>query len=447
MRKLQWLTVVIPALTIVAYIVAARPFFDRIQQLPAGSFIIVGLGVAGAYLFSNAVFNHVSRLQRALEERNKALSALYAIAAKTASSLHPYQVLELAVDEAMAVLRADAVGIYLVDENGGAPRLEVYRSARGDPLPRGMSEVAWCGCTDVVRRREPVMLNVQDSLCHPLVDDATGSPQCISVPIISGDRALGAMFVILHEPLPVGSQTVDMMVAIGQQVGTALETARLHEATETVAVLRERNRVALELHDGLAQVLGGIALKSQVVQGLLSRGDLVMAQAELGDLRAAATEAFRDVREAILDLRTTIGPNRGFFDTLGEYVRRFSSQNRLPVQLNLPEDNLFPFGAAAQVQVLRILQEALNNVRKYAPNSQVVITFVSDSTGMRMIVEDDGPGFDPSKVEKEKHLGLESMAERAKSIGADFQLETAKGKGTRVTVTLPKESHYVGQAA
>jgi len=277
--------------------------------------------------------------------------------------------------------------------------------------------------------------------------ETTGSRQCISVPIVSGNQALGAMFVILRGPLPVEGRTVDMMVAIGQQVGAALETARGHEATETVAVLQERNRVALELHDGLAQVLGGIVLKAQIVQGLLSRGELMVAQAELGDLRAAAAEAFREVREAILDLRTTIGPNRSFFDTVREYVRRFSSQNRLPVQLNLPEDNLFPFGAAAQVQVLRILQEALNNVRKHAPDSQVVVTFVPDSAGMRMIVEDDGPGFDPSKVVKGKHLGLESMAERAKSIGADFQLETTLGEGTRVIITLPRESQYVGQAA
>lgn len=447
MRKLQWLTVIAPTLVIAVYVFVGRHGFDRIYDFPAGSFLVVAAGALAAYLFSTAVFRYIGRLQTNLRERHRALSALYAVAAHTASSLDPQQVLDVALQQIMDVMDVESEGIFLADENGGRLQLRAYRSAvPREGLPTCLAGDD-CACAQAVATRSPVVLDGPAPRCQSVAGDSPQPKHCISTPIVASDRALGALFVVFGATSALGSQTIDTLVAIGRQIGTALENARLHEATESMAVLQERNRVALELHDGLAQVLGYISVKSEAVQRLSAAGEHHKAQAELSDLRLAAAEAFRDVREAILDLRTSIGPNRSFFDTLREYVRRFNSQNNIPVYLALPDSEEPTFGPTSEVQVLRIIQEALNNVRKHAPGSRVSVSFTTLDDQVRIVVEDDGPGFDLAAVPKGKHLGLQSMEERARSIGGSFQIEANLGKGTKVIVIIPREGQDARTAA
>ena len=191
------------------------------------------------------------------------------------------------------------------------------------------------------------------------------------------------------------------------------------------------------MHDGLGQVLGYVSTKAQAVKELLKSGQSDAAIQHMEQLEAAAQETHDDVREAILALGSN-GRKRPLLDSLRDYVDRFAELSGLPAALGV-EGPPHQFNPAVEVQLLRIVQEALANARKHADADGVKVLISFRDEDCRITVEDDGRGFDPSRVSRGPwpHFGLQSMQERAAAIGAEFTLDTAAGRGTRVIVDLP----------
>ena len=221
----------------------------------------------------------------------------------------------------------------------------------------------------------------------------------------------------------------------------AIENARLNEQLHSMATLEERERIGRELHDGLAQVLGYLHLKSEAMEGLLSSGQAAEAQVLLHDIQKVAREAYGDVRESILGLRTTITPGVGFIPALTEYLHKFSQQSGICARLVIGDDVEMKFAPVAEIQLLRIIQEALTNVRKHSQASKAWVRFEADEQRAVITVEDDGRGFDPLRVGQDgrEHFGLQTMRERAQGIGGTLHISTQPGQGVRVTVQLPSD--------
>ena len=260
-----------------------------------------------------------------------------------------------------------------------------------------------------------------------------------SVPLKSRGRLLGIMSVASKSRRSVTPQEVTILTAIGQQIGVAIENVRLYEQVQSVAALEERDRLGRELHDGLAQVLSYVQFKSNALERLLSSGHVAQAQAELQEIQEVAREACRDMRESILGLRTTVTPGVGLIPALTEYLHRFSQQSGIRARLVMGDDAIVKFAPGAEIQLLRIIQEALTNVRKHSQASRAWVRFEVDEAGTVITVEDDGRGFDPSLIGQDgrEHFGLQTMRERAESVGGILQISTQPGQGTRLTVQLP----------
>ncbi len=216
--------------------------------------------------------------------------------------------------------------------------------------------------------------------------------------------------------------------------------AQLLQQQRNLAVLEERERLARELHDSLGQVLGYVNTQSQAVRELLARGNLDAADSCLSRLVSVAQDAHADVREFILGLKTTSSPQQKLFPSMEQYVQRFNHNYGIQAELNgleaLNEEELDP---SVQVQLLRILQEALTNVRKHSGAHRVRITIVPELDHIRMAVEDNGQGFDPERLPGRDGLnfGLRIMRERAQEMAGSFWIESAPGKGTKVVVQAP----------
>ena len=234
-----------------------------------------------------------------------------------------------------------------------------------------------------------------------------------------------------------------VLSAIGQQIGVAIENSRLSEQAQTMAALEERERLGRELHDGLAQVLAYLHMKSYSVAELLNSGQLSAAQAELGEMQEVARETQRDVREAILGLRTTITPGTGIIPTLTEYVRRFSRQSGISTKLVASDNAVIEFEPVTEIQLLRIVQEALTNTRKHSRASRACVRFETDGVLAVINIKDDGRGFDPERLDQDGHYGVHTMRERAQGVGGDLEILSEPGKGTNVIVRLPT-SHRRG---
>ena len=206
------------------------------------------------------------------------------------------------------------------------------------------------------------------------------------------------------------------------------------------AIVEERERIARELHDGLAQLLGYVNTKAMAVRLMLMNHQTEAADRNLLQLEEAARGLFVDVREAILGLKMAGEDSSGFVEKFEDFTHEFSVLSDVPVDLAIDDDieNL-SLSAEAELQLLRIAQESLTNVRKHALASNAEVRLYVNDGALLLTVSDNGKGFDPDHVRNgnRRHFGLSTMSERAEAIGADFVLDSKPSAGTRVTVRLP----------
>ena len=218
----------------------------------------------------------------------------------------------------------------------------------------------------------------------------------------------------------------------------------LREQQRTLAVLAEREKLARDLHDGVGQLTGFVSLQSQAARQYYAQGQADLADAALVRLQESAREAQADVRNFILGLKTggagdvPVGAV-DFYTDLPRYVTHFNEVYASAVRLSLPPaPDCPPLPSESVLQLLRMVQEALNNARKHAgAAAQTRVTVLTSAADLLVVVEDDGAGFDPTAAAAPGHMGLNIMAERAKQIGARLDIRSALGQGTQVKVTLP----------
>jgi signal transduction histidine kinase len=212
--------------------------------------------------------------------------------------------------------------------------------------------------------------------------------------------------------------------------------ARSQQIAALQATLQERERISREMHDGLAQVLGYIGYKIHAIADMLQKGDIAQARAGLHEVGGVARSAYADIREAILGLRTSITPDIGLMACLKEYMVRFQREWGIQTELIVEEGVPTSFPPATEVQLLRIIQEAMTNIRKHAEARRAVVRFARMGDHTSVIIQDDGKGFDPATVPGQ-HYGLATMRERAQLVNANLKIETGPNQGTRVIIGLP----------
>jgi len=217
--------------------------------------------------------------------------------------------------------------------------------------------------------------------------------------------------------------------------------AEIAHQKQSVAVLEERERIAREMHDGLAQVLGYVNTKAQAVHRFLEVKKFEEAEAHLTQLEEAARAVYADVREAILGLRTPIGDNGNLMKILEDYLSNFEQQSNIKTALHIATPSLFDeFELPVEVQLIRIVQEALTNVRKHSQAQSVCIKFERVHHFARITIEDDGQGFNTQAVHYDgewPRFGLQTMRERAEGVDGSLTIHSVPGSGTRICVTLP----------
>ncbi|GJG95719.1 type IV pili methyl-accepting chemotaxis transducer N-terminal domain-containing protein [Cupriavidus pauculus] len=241
-------------------------------------------------------------------------------------------------------------------------------------------------------------------------------------------------FRAAHDLPPSHRQLLETMA---QHLATALEHVRLSASARQLAVVEERNLVAQGLHDSIAQGLNFLNLQVQLLEDAAERRADDEVQEIIPLLRHGVEESYQDVRELLNNFRSrlTTGDLR---PAVEETVARFRRQCRTEATLSIDDKGL-PLQPEHQLQVLFILQEALSNVRKHAMAEHVTISIRHDRV-FRLVVQDDGDGFDASRLDEHDtgHIGLHIMRERAARLGAHLAIEPRAGLGVRIELTLPR---------
>ncbi|MCL4488789.1 MAG: HAMP domain-containing protein [Chloroflexi bacterium] len=375
-------------------------------------------------------------------ERNRELAGLYQVGTQVSASLELSHVLDAVADGARQVLTADVGWVGLVDQEQKQVSVQACSGTR-TPVLKGMSIPL---PTD---SRESLQLESEQDLASDLpfaraagLTAAEGIASLLGVPLRRGERVLGMVGVMTREPRRFSPSDVRLLSRLAAQVVVAMENARLYEQVRHLAVLEERDRLAREMHDDLSQALGYMNLKTALTAEQLSRGQIPDAQRSLCELARVIQGAYTDVREAIFSLRTAIPFRTGFSAVLQEYLAEY--QAHFGIQARLLADGKVPveFSEEVTVQVVRIIQEALTNIRKHARANRVTVRVDQEDGRVRISIQDDGRGFDPSAVAGNdgQAFGLQIMRERTKEIGGTLELYSQPGRGTRIVVRVPRSS-------
>jgi signal transduction histidine kinase len=433
-RSRRWLAVAAAVLLVGTLEALSDTAFDALLPFPFHTLFLVAVVGAVAAIGAWLAFRQIDRLTRdlrerndVLESRNDVLRALYDTSLAVAGQADPDQTIAVIVDHARSLLRADAA-LLALDGPAGELSLRAARAAPGVLLG---DEPAAGG----------VMAPAEDDLGCFL---RAGYEIRLVTPVGLGDKRVGMLGVAVPRALHrrFGRAETETLAALATQAGLALEAARLQRQLKIVAVQGERERIAREMHDGLAQVLGYVNTKSQATDEMLADGRVAEARVQLGEMAAAARSVYVDVREAILSLSTPIPPDRGVTAALEEYAALYAESSKLAVQFHAsPEAGAAQLSAASQAEVFSIAREALTNVRKHARAHRVCLELSLQGDDLVLRVEDDGVGFEAELLtigpERWPHFGLAGMRERAESAGGSIAWESQPGSGTRVELRIP----------
>lgn len=396
--------------------------------------------LTGALFFFGAVFHLIEKMQGRLERQNRELLALHAATQDVHAELSLDKVLQRVVDQARSLLDARYGALSVIDEQN---RIESFvttgisaeERARIGPPPVGH------GLLGVVlnegqRLRLPDI--TRDPRSHGFPPHHPPMHSLLAVPVACKGPFRGNLYLAEKSGAAEFSvEDEETLVRFAVTAGIAIDNAYLHQRLNTLAVAEERLRIAHEMHDGLAQVLAYVNTKAQAVKELLRSDRPDDASRHLDQLAAAAREVYGDVRESIIGLRNAAVPGRTVGDSVHEYVRSWEAQHGITCRIRVDRDVRLADNAELQLQ--RIVQESLANVRKHARASQVEVTLRRDGDRVVAVVQDDGAGFNPELLGRAEfpRFGLATMRERAESIGGSVRLDSSPGQGTRVTVEIP----------
>jgi signal transduction histidine kinase len=263
----------------------------------------------------------------------------------------------------------------------------------------------------------------------------------LAVPVLCHGAYRGNLYLSEKDDnSPFTGDDEETLVRFAQQAAIAIDNARLHRDTHELAAARERLNIAAETYDSLAQVLAYVNTKTQVVREHCRAERHDEAMRHLDQLAAAAREVFAEHRARLLDLRTLPegGGGTSTVQAIVQHVRAWEDETELDVDLSLPESIDAP--AQVELQLLRIVQEGLDNVRRHARASKVRLSLEQRSDGLHLQIADDGVGFDPGSAAPGNgapRFGLAAMRERATAVGGALHLEAAPGAGTLLSLDLP----------
>jgi signal transduction histidine kinase len=369
-----------------------------------------------------------------IEQQRKELESLYRADDELRRHLRLDDVLQSLVNTAVELLHADKGSLLVWDDQ--REKLHARATVGFKPetvatmsfsLGQGLAgKVAQSGEAAIV---EDAQL---DERVTPSIIQAEKIRGLIQIPIRVAGQGYGIFSADYLQPHHFTEAEIRLLTAFAQRAGLAIETARLYEREEQIAVMQERNHLARDLHDSVSQSLYSVSLFAEVAAQQLKAGEIGKTGQNIQDLKAMALNALAEMRLLIYELRPSAFAEEGLVAAIQN--RLDAVEARLGLQTSFLVSGEITLPLQVEEGFYRISQEALNNIIKHARARSVTISLAQDSEATRLEVVDDGVGFDPVQACEAGCLGLRGMQERAKEIGAEFEIVSRPGSGSQVIV-------------
>ena len=264
---------------------------------------------------------------------------------------------------------------------------------------------------------------------HPMMTRFLG------VPIISRGERLGNLY--LTDPLdgePFSDNDERLIVLLANHAAVAIENARLSEQLQSAALARERDRIGMELHDGVIQSVYAIGMKLEIMRGKFQMGP--EEEAQYAGVIEDLNQIIEDIRLYIRNLRTAREEQLTFGQRLENLAQHFRDFARVEVTVDVPAA-LRTLSDKQRHSLTQIVREALSNVARHAQAKHVEVRVREVGSHLIMTISDDGCGFDPALMQTPESFGLQNMEQRARRLGGSLGIDSSPGEGTLITIQIP----------
>jgi len=376
----------------------------------------------------------VEEKTRGIETKSRELATLYDVA----SFLNSSKSAELLCDGVLERM------VPLIGAVGGVVRLTDAKQEQLQVVAaRGVSDafladetylaVGRCICGEVARDGIAVSADFTLPSHPPLLQACSkdGFKAVAAIPIRSSQNAIGMLNLFFDAVRILPPAEVRLLESVGLHLGIAIENQRLIARQREMAIFEERNLLAQELHDSIAQSLAFLNLQAQMLQDDLEQKKLDDAMQILAQIREGVQESYDDVRELLVHFRTRMD-HPDLESAIASALQKFEGQVGLPTRFvrNGPLPDISP---EHTLQAMHILQESLSNIRKHAQASEIEVE-LSTAADCRLTIRDNGKGFDPASNIGDTHVGIRIMRERAHRFGGTLNIVSTPGQGTTVSL-------------
>ncbi len=260
---------------------------------------------------------------------------------------------------------------------------------------------------------------------------------CLSeftVPVISQGEVIGVLDVQSDRLNDFDETDLDVIQALANQAGAAIQNARLYEQAQQAAVLEERARLARDLHDSVTQSIYSLTLLAEAGLRMMQNGDMNQVRENQMRIEDIAQQSLQNMRLLVYELRPAELKELGLIKALERRLEVVERRAGIEARLVAPDDLQLPF--EMEVALYSLTQEALNNALKHARAMSVFVTFKIQERLLLLSIRDDGRGFEVLEIGDKGGYGLQNMRERVESMGGELTIESRPGSGTVVAVQV-----------
>ncbi len=409
-------------------------FSDYDQQVIEMVASFAAVAIANAHLYKDLM-----QRDHVLTRRNENLALMNQLASTLATSTDIDPILNKALDHLMDYLHLEVGEVYLRQEERKQLNKVIHRGSalkniwKKDNYVIGESVIG-----AVAKSGEPVLIQPDDPETEDLDDAvrAAGIRQVACLPLSGRRGMIGVLCMATNHIDPLDELEVQYLQAISSWVGTAIENVRLNMQGKRLAILEERERIGMDLHDGIIQSIYAVGLTLEHAR-LLMDEDPAQAQQRTEQAIQDLNSTIRDIRAYILDLRPRHLHDESLMEGIQRLVHEFRANTLLEVYLQGPRDDLRELSDEKAKALFHICQEALANIAKHARAKQVEVVAWTTEERVLLEIHDDGRGFDPQAVKMSIGHGLLNMRTRARSVNGDVEFSSEAGNGTVVMAWVP----------
>lgn len=373
---------------------------------------------------------YYTQLEERAAARSRELDTLNQLATVISRSFDLREIMDSAIEQSTRAMNMDAGAILLLEKDG-----QLHLQAQEGLSDEFVDKVAVLhiqegAAGEAAKTGRPSVRYLDDYKTDWLRDAVAneGLNLVVSIPLIAKGQMLGALNLCSRTQREITPEELSLLASIGQQVGIAVENARLYEQAEDAAAAAERTRLARELHDAVTQTLFSATLISEVLPAIWEL-DPEEGQRRLKEVGQLNKGALAEMRTLLLELRPSALVDAPLTDLFRHLADSFTGRTGCPVELSLQVAADLP--PEVKITFYRVAQEAMANAGKHAEASCLCVGIFCNDKTARLLIQDDGKGFNPSAIPS-NHFGLGNMRERAENIGARLSIVSESGEGTEV---------------